>query len=98
MSERARQLQETIAMLSRELVRELMHAPEAAAEAPFLTVPDFAARYQISPRTVRRMIREGMPVDRPRKRAPRIKVADAERWIAANRTQREASETLAPVH
>jgi hypothetical protein len=97
-SARVRQLQETIALLSREVFLELLRVE--APEPPYLTIPAFAARLSLSERTVRRMIEDGMPVERPRKRAPRIKVVDADRWIAkaGEREQGEATPAPGAVH
>jgi excisionase family DNA binding protein len=82
---RVAQLNREIAEKSAELV-ELLTGDEPApgndVAPPWLSIKDFATRIRMSPRTVRRMIREGMPHERPRRRAVRIHVAEAEAWIA----------------
>ncbi len=59
-------------------------APLAAQAAPtFLTVAEFAERLHVGEKTVRRMVSDGMPHERPRPRLIRIPLAKAEAWIAA---------------
>ena len=51
--------------------------------AEYLTVAELAARLAVQPqKTVRRMLADGMPHERPRPRLIRIPVARAESWIA----------------
>lgn len=97
MSESAIQrLQREIAERSRELV-SLLAAEQAPPPAPaYLTIEGFAERYQVSTRTVRRMIARGMPFRRPRPLAVRIPVAAAEAWIASA-PERAAPERVAPL-
>lgn len=65
------------------VVRAAAPPPEPTTEPPpYESIAGFAARLDVSEKTVRRMIVEGMPHKRPRPRTVRIPVADAEAWIA----------------
>jgi excisionase family DNA binding protein len=49
-----------------------------------MTVEEYAARIRVQPATVRRMVREeNLPHVRPRPRLIRIKVREADQWVAA---------------
>lgn len=60
--------------------------PRPSASPPvdpaFLDVTEFAERHRVSTKTVRRMIDDGMPHERVRRRLIRIELAKAETWIA----------------
>ena len=60
-------------------------APDAPpAEPEFTGVAEFAQRRRVSVKTVRRMLDDGMPHERVRRRLIRIEVAKAEAWIGRN--------------
>jgi|HubBroStandDraft_6_1064221.scaffolds.fasta_scaffold268246_3 excisionase family DNA binding protein len=84
---RAAEIQRQITQLSAELVIELegQSAPPPASgrEPAWLSIDDFAARLDVSSKTIRRMMGDGMPYERVRRRKVRIPVAPAERWITA---------------
>ena len=64
--------------------------PPPAPHAPdFLTVAEFAERRSVSEKTVRRMIADGLPHERPRPRLIRIPVTKAEAWIAGQTARAE---------
>lgn len=84
-------LQEAIVALSSALVDELRAPP-----APYLSIEDFAAYLGVSESTVRRMVAEGMPLTRPRRRTPRVPVALAEEWILKKNQQDGASDAEQP--
>ena len=86
-AERVAELNRQIAQRSAELV-ELLAGGDASPSndaPPYLSIDGFAQRFQVSEKTVRRMMHEGLPFERPRKRAVRIPVAEAEAWIKARR-------------
>lgn len=83
MSDRRAQLEAFFA-LAAELATLPAEAPEAPIPPPaYMTPIEFARHVRLAPATIRRMAGEGMPHTRPRRRLIRIKVAEAEAWIAA---------------
>jgi excisionase family DNA binding protein len=70
--------------------------PSPAPTVPeWLNVEQYAARIGASPRTVYKMIRDGLPHVRPRARLIRIKVADADRWIQETTRTRPSGRVAA---
>ena len=84
-AERVAHLNQEILRLSAQLVDELAGGSVAPSNdaPPWLTIQGFAARLQMSTKSVRRLNAAGMPHERPRPRAVRIPVERAEAWIAA---------------
>ena len=70
-------------------------APLPPSPPEYLSVADFAARLQVTPRAVRAMLKDGMPYLRPRPRLIRIPVAGATAWIADRTKTAGAVETEA---
>lgn len=89
MNARVVELQRRISALSVELIEELSKAePPAPPLAPYLSILDFAHRLRVSKRSVERLIHDGLPVERVRKRIVRIPVAAADAWIATEAKRR----------
>jgi hypothetical protein len=92
------ELQQLIAKLSAELSAMLMvpEAPAQATTAEWRSIDGFAERWNVSAKTIRRMIAEGLPHDRVRKRLIRIPVRRADAWIveAAARAAAERATSL----
>lgn len=63
--------------------------------APYMSVFEFAQRWRVTPETVRRWVRSGMPCRRPRPRLIRIPVAEAEGWLEERPRQPSASGKIA---
>lgn len=85
MSQRRTQLETLRVLIDAELSRlPITTVPPPPAPAPeYMTVEEYAARIRVTPATVRRMVREeNLPHVRPRRRLIRIKVNEADRWIA----------------
>jgi excisionase family DNA binding protein len=58
--------------------------PPPASVPTFMTVEEYARRIRVRPATVRRMVREeNLPHVRPRPRLIRIRVHDADQWVAS---------------
>lgn len=95
MNARVAEIQRQITALSAELVAELADAeapPEGQTKAPpWLSIEGFAARLGISPRTVYRLLDEGLPHERVRRRIVRIPVERAEAWIARQSAERASA-------
>ncbi len=85
-SDRVRQLQERILQDEAELVELLAGeaAPPSNDVPPFLTMEGYALHIGMSLRTVRRLVREGLPHTRPRRRDVRIPVPEADAWVMAD--------------
>lgn len=83
MISRRSQIETSLSALTAELAA-LPPDPPAAPVRPsaFMTAAAYAEHLQISPRTLRRLIKEGLPVVRPRPKLIRIPVADATAWMA----------------
>ena len=99
MNPRAAELQRQISVLSAALMAELAAAPDMLGAEPapaWLSVEGFAARLGVSRRTVYRMIEEGLPYKRVRRRTRRIPVADADAWIATRRDAERAASLDGP--
>jgi excisionase family DNA binding protein len=91
MSRRA-QLEAAVAVLEAELAALPLEPPTPpAATAAYMTLAEYAKHLRVSPRTLRRLIGEGLPVVRPRPRLVRIQVAAASEWMAS----RSRSATVA---
>lgn len=82
-SGRRAQLEALIAALQEELAQLPPEPPPAPAPTPaYMTPEEFSRHVRLTPGTIRQMAREGLPHVRPRKRVIRIKVAEAEAWMA----------------
>lgn len=58
--------------------------PPPSSVPTFMTVEEYARRIRVRPATVRRMVREeNLPHVRPRPRLIRIRVRDADQWVAS---------------
>jgi len=69
--------------LARPHRRRAIETADHAPAPEYMTVEEYAARIRVTPATVRRMVREeNLPHVRPRRRLIRIKVNEADRWIA----------------
>lgn len=71
-------------LVAEKLAKKLRGEPERAAPE-VETIKEFAARKAISEATVRRMIADGLPVERVGRRGVRIRSAVADTWIANRR-------------
>ena len=83
---RRNQLEAMRAFIEAELAK--LHtestSPPPSSSPLFMTVEEYAARIRVQPATVRRMVRdENLPHVRPRPRLIRIKVREADQWVAA---------------
>jgi hypothetical protein len=95
MSDRRAQLEAFFA-LAAELATLPAEAPAAPIPPPaYMTPIEFARHVRLAPATIRKMADEGMPHTRPRPRSIRIKVAEAEEWIAARSAKPARSATVA---
>lgn len=68
--------------------------PAAPAPPEFMTVAEFAERLGVCERTVREMLKAGMPHVRPSPRVIRVRVALAERWLADETNRRSAARAM----
>jgi excisionase family DNA binding protein len=86
-SSRRHQLETMRAFIEAELAKappETPPPPPPASVPAFMTVEEYAKRIRVTPATVRRMVREeNLPHVRPRPRLIRIRVTEADGWIAA---------------
>lgn len=83
-----------VALLAAELASmPPVEPPPAPVAYVYMTVPQYAAHIQVSTRTCRRLLADGLPAVRPRPRMVRIPVAAADAWLAA----RARSATVAAV-
>ncbi|HMY16573.1 MAG TPA: excisionase family DNA-binding protein [Polyangium sp.] len=58
-----------------------------SSEPTFMTVEEYARRIRVQPATVRRMVREeNLPHVRPRPRLIRIRVHEADQWVASRKS------------
>lgn len=72
------------ALLDAEIARLGPTEPAPTEPPAYMTVEEYAERVRLTPATVRRMVRdEHLPHVRPRPRRIRIKVAEADAFIAA---------------
>jgi excisionase family DNA binding protein len=69
-------------------------APAALVEPEFMTVADFAQRLGVCDRTIRNMLKAGMPHVRPTPRVVRIRVAPAEKWLADETNRGRATRAM----
>lgn len=73
-------------------------APPAAPAAPtgpeFMTVTEFAERLGVCERTVRNMLKAGLPHVRPSPRVIRVRVALAEKWLADETNRGSAARAI----
>jgi hypothetical protein len=83
-----------------ELLLTALRAPPAPAVpaepvAPdFMTVADFAQRLGVCERTVRNMLKAGMPHVRPTPRVVRVRVVLAEKWLADETNRGSAARAM----
>lgn len=70
--------------------------PEGPPEAQFMTVAEFAARLGVCEKTVRDMLKAGMPHVRPTPRIIRVRVALAEKWLAEATNRGRAARAMKP--
>lgn len=86
MSHRRTQLEAMRAFIEGELARlpSESNTPPPSSAPAYMTVEEYARRIRVRPSTVRRMVREeNLPHVRPRPRLIRIRVRDADQWVAA---------------
>lgn len=85
MHHRRAQLEAMRALIEDELAKLPPDTNQPATSVPmFMTVEEYALRIRVRPATVRRMVREeNLPHVRPRPRLIRIRVQDADQWVAS---------------
>jgi len=86
MSHRRTQLEGMRALIEAEIAKLPASTipPPPSALPTFMTVDEYARRIRVQPATVRRMVREeNLPHVRPRPRLIRIRVREADQWVAA---------------
>jgi len=88
MNHRRAQLEAMRALIDDEIARLPSDTIPPPSSVPiFMTVEEYARRIRVRPATVRRMVREeNLPHVRPRPRLIRIRVRDADQWVASRRS------------
>ncbi len=69
-------------------------APAAPLGPEFMTVAEFAQWLGVCERTVRNMLKVGLPHVRPSPRVVRIRVAPAEKWLADETNRGSAARAM----
>jgi excisionase family DNA binding protein len=88
------QLQAALVILAAMTGQTIEPAPTLPAIPEWMTVDQYAARINASPRTVRKMVHDGLPHARPRPRLIRIRVVEADQWIQTT-TRKRPNGTIA---